>query len=431
MPTDDMSERDLSTLAQVSESQASLVSGPARRKLFLHIGSHKTGTTSIQHNLAHNTEALAAHGLSYFYESRIPVDEPPPDLHSWLGFVDRERIAPSGMTVRDPDLLVELLDATRGDVIVSAENFSFFFGEQQIRELYSLLTLVFSDIDVVCYLRRQDRHVISHHQEGSKPLRRAENELFGHSGLAIPAWTPDHDLYLDYQRRLTTWADVFGRDALRIRVFDRTRLHGGDAVADFFNLLGVPTFTQIPDRNASVGRYRTKVGHLLNATPLVHHDLVSKVVRHRVEDGERARPSRQEAKDYYERFRASNAALQEWALPPGEVLFDDDFDEYDLQPFDRWDEDSANGVMTTLLEAMDALISRADDQMVRRLRDTALDIGAEEPDVALALLRMAQEMRPDGRLIQRRLKEFEDLVQSPRIDGGADPNSPPDESFLA
>ena len=35
------------------------MSQPALRvpKLILHIGMYKTGTTSIQHNLAHNTEA--------------------------------------------------------------------------------------------------------------------------------------------------------------------------------------------------------------------------------------------------------------------------------------------------------------------------------------------------------------------------------------
>ena len=221
-------------------SETGVIAGPARRKLYLHIGSHKTGTTSIQHNLAHNTEALAEHGLSYFYESRVPDKNQAPDLHSWLKFVDGERIAPFGMTVRHPERLVERLLATKGDVVISAENFSFFFGEQQIRDLYSHLTLVFSEIDVICYVRRQDRHVISHHQEGSKEERRAENQLFGHSGLAIPPWTPDHDLYLDYDRRLSMWADVFGRESLRVRVFDRARLRDNDVVADFFNQIGVP-----------------------------------------------------------------------------------------------------------------------------------------------------------------------------------------------
>ncbi len=395
-----------------------LVTSPARRRLYLHIGSHKTGTTSIQHNLAHNTEVLAAHGLSYFCESRVPVDKPPPDLHSWLGFVDREQIAPLGMTVRDPERLVELLAETTGDVIVSAENFSFFFSEQQIRELHSLLTLAFADVVVICYLRRQDRHVISHHQEGSKARRRAEYQLFGHSGRAIPPWTPEHNLYLDYERRLSMWADVFGRDALRVRVFDRSRLHEGDAVADFFNLLGVPTFSRVPDRNRSVGRERAKVGHLVNGTSLTHRELISTLVRDSVVDSGRALPSRQEARDYYERFRASNAALQEWALPPGEALFDDDFEEYDLRPHDLWDEDSANAVMTTLLEAMDTVASRT-DQFVDRLRSTAVEVGSTAPEVAVVLLRMALELRPGGPLIQRRLREFEQLVaDSPNGDDG-------------
>ena len=35
------------------------------RTLFLHIGSHKTGTTSIQNFLAHNRDLLAARGYGY------------------------------------------------------------------------------------------------------------------------------------------------------------------------------------------------------------------------------------------------------------------------------------------------------------------------------------------------------------------------------
>jgi hypothetical protein len=34
-------------------------------KLILHIGTHKTGTTSLQAWLANNREALAANGVSY------------------------------------------------------------------------------------------------------------------------------------------------------------------------------------------------------------------------------------------------------------------------------------------------------------------------------------------------------------------------------
>lgn len=373
------------------------------------MGSHKTGTTSIQYNLEHNSDALAAHGLTFFRDLRAPEDEIAPDLHSWLAFVDRDNIVPSGMKVREPNRLIELLAATKGDVVVSAENFSFFFDEEQIHGLYSLLTQVFSEIDVICYLRRQDRHVISHHQEGSKTRRRAEYELYGHSTRAIPPWTPSHDLYLDYHRRLSMWADAFGRDSIKVRVFDRSRLHDGDAVADFFALLGVSSFQRVSDRNQSVGRELAKVGHLINGTPLTHRELISTLVGDLVATSERALPSRQEARDYYERFAAGNAELQDWALPADEALFDDDFDEYDTQPLDLWDEDSANAVMTSLLKAIDTMALRT-DLMVDRLRDAAVEVGDSAPEVAVELLRLAAEMRPGGPLIQRRLREFEQLA---------------------
>ena len=142
-------------------------------------------------------------------------------------------------------------------------------------------------------------------------------------------------------------------------------------------------------------------------------------------DSERALPSNQEARDYYDHFRISNQALAEWALPSGEMLFDDDFDEYGTQPGDRWDEDSANAVMVTLLQAMDAVVSRTEGQLVGRLRDSALAIGPEAPDVAVALLRMALELRPDGQLIQRKLREFEKLAQNRLTDESSGSSSSP------
>ncbi len=66
--------------------------------------------------------------------------------------------------------------------------------------------------------------------------------MYGHSTRAIPHYEAKHDLYLDYHKRLGMWADAFGDENLVIKVFDRKKLLNSDAVADFFDVIGVDEF---------------------------------------------------------------------------------------------------------------------------------------------------------------------------------------------
>lgn len=384
----------------------------SQRTLYLHIGCHKTGTTSIQHTLAENTEALAARGLTYFYRNRRTGENRAPRLHSWLRPVDEESLVPRGMGVAEPERLAQELAGCGGDVVVSSENFSFLFEEERIAELYAPLAAVFDDIRVICYLRRQDRHVVSHHQEGAKPFRKPEYDLFGYSPRAIPPWDPAHDLYLDYHRRLSRWAGVFGKESLALSVFDRALLRDGDVVSDFLHILGVTDFDRIADHNVSLGLPATKLGHLVKQPGTRRQQLLWGSVEQREQDALPMRPSRATARAYYERYAESNRRLEaEFRVTGTGALFDDDFSEYPDLPEDLWTEETANQAVRRLVEAFDALgLSElsADD-----LRDAALAIGPTKPEVAVKLLRIAVTLRPDGPLINRKLAEFEAAVATP------------------
>ena len=131
------------------------------RRLVLHIGAHKTGTTSIQKFLFQNRSSLQEAGVSY-----VVPNENAAHLHEYLQ-LDRSVLTHPHFKA-DVHGLLELLSSASGDVVIgSSENFSFLFDPREVSELASALQREFSDIKIVCYLRRQDRHVISHHQEQS------------------------------------------------------------------------------------------------------------------------------------------------------------------------------------------------------------------------------------------------------------------------
>ena len=232
------------------------------RRLTLHIGSHKTGTTSLQWTFLANREVLQSRGLSFVTGGSQP------NLHAFVGLGPTRCLIPDGFRLRDHEALAAALAAAPGpEVFASSENLSFFFQAEAIAELAALVRPHFSQIRILCYLRRQDRHAVSHHQEGAKPARAPAGELWGHATVALPAAHPRHALYLDYDRRIGHWADAFGEEALIARVFDRSSLKDGDLVADALQALGIASqgLQPIADLNTSLGAVQSWVGHKMNA----------------------------------------------------------------------------------------------------------------------------------------------------------------------
>lgn len=236
----------------------------SERTLYLHIGCHKTGTTSIQANLAANQRALKTSGLTHFREPRFAEAESWHNLHSWLVYKGDPTVVPHGMGLEEPSELAERLENLKGNVILSSENFSYFFEKCYIDEFRDALTPIFSSIKILCYIRRQDKHVISHHQEGAKSNRSPECDLFGQSTSAIPPYHPRHRLYLDYNRRLGMWADAFGDENMIIKIFDTGSLINGDVVDNFFKCIGLKNYKKQKNKNFSYGLVRSKIGHILN-----------------------------------------------------------------------------------------------------------------------------------------------------------------------
>ncbi|WP_375691147.1 hypothetical protein [Pseudooceanicola sp. LIPI14-2-Ac024] len=377
--------------------------------LILHIGAHKTGTTTIQHALSQNRAALEARGLSYVTAGNRP------QVHHLLGRVSGESMM-RGHRLAAPEELSRILHAAPTDrVLMSSENFSFFFDEKEIRELARHLRKHFRRVRILTYLRRQDSHAVSHHQEGSKPLRKAERDVFG-NGLAPLPEHPMMDHYLDYGRRIGNWMNVFGDENVEIRVFERNRLIAGDAWTDFLNAIDIEPNGLIPaeQRNQSQGLTKTRVGHLMNAKdmPADLHRLVSAVLP----DDARMTPGRHEAMAFYARYRSGNVALNaRMGAIGGDDIFDDDFASYPETALANWSEEAATGAIEALLDVIRQLTEATSADT---LRDTALLAERQGLDaLALSLMSAAALQRPNGPLINNKLRELRERI-------GTDPKTP-------
>ena len=194
------------------------------RKLVVHIGCAKGGSSAIQAGLRENRDALRAQGVC------VPSHDLEADSHvtgaqgAFFETFVHERKA------REIPHLGDRLDAQAAasdasTIVLSAENLCNPLGFERafgpLRERF--------DMRIVMYVRRQDDY-----------LQSAWQQWIVKRGKSLLAWMIGGvGLNGDWLRLLTPWADVFGDDRISVRVFDRQRLVGGDAFLDYCELLGV------------------------------------------------------------------------------------------------------------------------------------------------------------------------------------------------
>jgi len=231
----------------------------------LHIGSGKTGTSTIQRVLRRNPDALRAAGHLY---PRTPGAL----RHTKLGLYVR----PDDELVRHPDWLTgEYAEpaAFRGDFrrrlereiatsgapgVVFSDEGLFSAGDRTIRRMRRFTRRLGGRVRLVVYLRRQDDHLISRYQQVVK------------MGEITPLTTWMQQDWLgtyDYHLRLTSWQEL-EPDAFVVRRFERDRMVGGWLVSDFLDAAGIEIdeaeLTHTEPRNESLGAEAIELLRILN-----------------------------------------------------------------------------------------------------------------------------------------------------------------------
>jgi hypothetical protein len=216
-------------------------------ELVVHVGMGKTGTSSIQHFLRANEEALAEHGVLYprspggrrhirlglfitpdaeFAGSRVARRQSQDP--AW-----REQILASPAAFREAfeAALADEIDASGLSRVLMSDEAVFGSSEGSMRLLGDFARRHGAALRLVCYLRRQDDHVISRYQQAVKwgevrriAERTAELEL-----------SPTYD----YDERLDAWSRLAEPADLVVRRFERDRFHGGSLTHDFLEAAGV------------------------------------------------------------------------------------------------------------------------------------------------------------------------------------------------
>jgi hypothetical protein len=191
------------------------------RRFILHIGMPKTGTTTIQALLASMDEALLTAGVLYPKAGR-PEAEPGHHVLSWA-FTKRHGPADESCW---RDMLEEVRSTDPGVVVLSSEDLSF-CSTEQVRAIREYLGG--SSVEVVIYLRNPLSFLVSAYKQNVKG---------GKCDVSFRAFLEERVYRCDYGRILAPWEDVFGREAMRLRIYDKV-LQAPGIEEDIIDIIGL------------------------------------------------------------------------------------------------------------------------------------------------------------------------------------------------
>lgn len=204
------------------------------RRVILHIGAPKAGSTAIQSMLGRNRKLLAAQGILLPTLGSggtacplVPLFVPWPrttTLH--------RRFNVSGFPMRRgyrrplmEKLSRELQSARPETVILSSENFyQHLSGKRSLSQLRAFLREIADEITVIGWFRRQDLAMFSSQIHSAR---------VGGNALFLPPASVSANHWLRYAERLDGWSEVFHGDELIVRPFESQRLQERDVCRDF------------------------------------------------------------------------------------------------------------------------------------------------------------------------------------------------------
>ncbi|HEY0212544.1 MAG TPA: hypothetical protein VGC40_03020 [Paenirhodobacter sp.] len=232
--------------------------------LIVHVGTQKTGSSSIQHFLRENEQLLRDSGISYVSAVREWSD------HNKLA---RELRNNNAATPRADAIVAEIKSRGYDKYIISAEEL---FHKRVPNRLFDHLTRHLDmEVRIVSYLRRPDHLIEALYKQRVKtgdikprPLR----------------YLDENKWECDYLTVLDAFAERFGADHLAVRPYVRSRLKDGDVVADFLDVTGLkmngsPTRSMPEDNPTFSAAVSELMGFCVRNSPIRFFELNEQIAR--------------------------------------------------------------------------------------------------------------------------------------------------------
>jgi len=253
-------------------------------EVILHIGMHKTGSTSIQNGLKGYDDGTTFYArfpeANHSAAIRGAFSTRPEDYHQWrkLGLARPEIM--HRRTKYRKQLIRDLTRPDRDRLLISGEGIGF-LDEQGKQDLLDFLRQHVDTVRVVCYVRPPLEFAASYLQQQIKTGKRA---------------LPDK-VKTDYRKRLAFFSEQLSPQQISVKAFGRETLHQGCVVSDFCRTVGIDG-TKVPKSrvNTSLSAPALKLLHAFNRSnpcfegdPVVHQ--AHHLLIHWIDEDYRSGPS--------------------------------------------------------------------------------------------------------------------------------------------
>jgi hypothetical protein len=206
----------------------------AFKTAYVHIGMHKTGTTSIQQTLARHRAVLRdSYGMVYpsvssnhsFPLFSLFCDDPA----EYSGNINAGATSKDAIAKRNQDFADKLkteLDAGGETLVLSGEDLGL-LTRPGVHRLKRWLTGYATNVRILAYVREPVAWATSHAQQQVRQGKVLETLL-------------EHALVPRFRRRLTPWMVAFGKENVSVSDFDVARAGPAGLVGHFTDQLGLP-----------------------------------------------------------------------------------------------------------------------------------------------------------------------------------------------
>ena len=213
------------------------------RNLYLHIGMHKTGSSSIQHGLVQNSEVLKKH--DYYY--------PMEGTYYWPHEHSVAPLAYGALNIRPEyignrvinhevcvsDIRRDIKATKCSNVIVSTEHFWYAKTQEDVKKIFEIFADLFETMTVILYLRRQDFSIESHWSQWAKMgLTTSSFDEYCDENITDPIF--------NYYDSISHWIKIFGKDNVVITPFEERQFFRNNLIDDFCKKLNLKIEIEFP-----------------------------------------------------------------------------------------------------------------------------------------------------------------------------------------
>lgn len=207
-----------------------------KKEVILHIGLHKTGTTSIQSFMIKNKALLEEHDyVCLNNDGTERVDGNSYHLLKRTSFSSKDR----EFYLDIPLLKKMILSSDKKKVIVSTEAFSWVSSEHELRQLKSELRAICDSISIICYVRDGISFAKSIYSEACKPVNcLSVLHNFYYKPLDGRILEDKFKYHYYTLENLVVWKNVFIDNKFIARKFDINSFYQNNLICDFLHEIG-------------------------------------------------------------------------------------------------------------------------------------------------------------------------------------------------